>query len=116
MASTKFLDDNGLLYYNQKIQGQLDTKLNKTQDIAQGGKYLAINETSGLLEPRAIDLSNYVEKLTDPDIVYGTDETGEQTSYPLDYFGAIDVVLVDGTSVVTDKVAEIDLEDRKSVV
>ena len=110
MASTKFLDDNGLLYYNQKIQGQLDTKLNKTQDIAQGGKYLAINETSGLLEPRAIDLSNYVEKQTDPDIVYGTDETGEQTIYPLNHFGTIDDVLVDGTTVVTDKVAEIDLE------
>jgi len=109
MATKKFLDDNGLLYYNQKLQLQLSGKVDKNQGIAQGGKYMAVNETTGLLEPRDVDLTGLVAKVTTPSVVYGTDNVGAQTTYLVDSFGLVNDVLVDGISVVTDKIAEIDL-------
>ena len=112
MAGKKFLDDNGLLYYNQKIQLQLGGKLDKNQGTVHGGKFIAINESSGLLEPKElpeVDLSHLVVKVNTPKVVYGTDDGGAQTTYPVNSLGLVDDVLVDGTSVVTDKVAEIDL-------
>ena len=82
MAGKKFLDDSGLLYYNQKIQTQLGTKLDANQGVA---------------------------KVNTPRIVYGTDAVGNQTTHPIDSFGLVDDVKVDGISVVTSKIAEIDL-------
>jgi len=79
MATKKFLDDNGLLYLWQKIRTMLNAKVDNYQGTANGGKILAINSTTGLVEPIAI-----------PDT------------------GVLDVE-VDGASVVTAGVAEIDL-------
>jgi hypothetical protein len=39
--------------------------------------------------------------------VYGTDDTGEQTTYDVNSFGAVDDVKVDGLSVVSNKIANI---------
>lgn len=58
------------------------------------------------------DIESRVEKTSEADKVYGTDENGEQTTYDLDSFGKVDDVLVDGTSVVENKIAEIDLTGK----
>ena len=64
MAGKKFLDDNGLLYYNQKLQTQFATKVDKDQGVAQGGKFLGVNATTGIVEPMNIDLSGKQNSLT----------------------------------------------------
>ena len=46
-----------------------------------------------------------LDKITDANKVYGTDENGEQVSYDVDSFGKVDDVTVGGTSVVSNKVA-----------
>lgn len=55
--------------------------------------------------------SNFVSKTTNPDKVYGTDSNGNQTTYNKDDFGQVEDVQVNGTSVVIDKVANIDLSN-----
>lgn len=57
------------------------------------------------------DVEGKVDKTTQASKVYGTDENGNQTLYPKDSFGQVEDVKVNGESVVTDKVAEIDLTD-----
>ena len=55
----------------------------------------------------AIDPATLVKTTTEADMVYGTDDEGEPTTYPKTSFGAVDDVVVNGASVVTDKVATI---------
>ena len=50
-----------------------------------------------------------VDKVTTPNIVYGTDSNGDQTTYDKNSFGQVDDVKVNGTSVVDNKVASITL-------
>ena len=50
-----------------------------------------------------------VDKVTTPNIVYGTDSNGDQTTYNKNSFGQVDDVQVNGTSVINNKVASITL-------
>ena len=52
-------------------------------------------------------LGSKVDKTTEANKVYGTDENGDQTTYNADNFGKVDDVQVGGVSVVTDKIAEL---------
>ena len=52
-------------------------------------------------------LGNKVDKLSTANIVYGTDSQGNQTSYAVNSFGAVDDVQVNGVSVVSNKVAAV---------
>lgn len=54
-----------------------------------------------------IDLTGKLDKVSDANKVYGTDSNGDQTTYNKDSFGQVDDVQVNGTSVVTNKVATI---------
>lgn len=56
-----------------------------------------------------IDLTGKVDKTSEADKVYGTDAQGNQTTYDVDGFGKVDDVLVNGTSVVTNKIAEVEV-------
>lgn len=63
-----------------------------------------------------IKLEDYVEKTTEANKVYGTDENGDPKLYNQEDFGKIEDVKVDGVSVVTDKVANIDLSGKADKV
>ena len=52
-------------------------------------------------------LDGKVDKVTTPSRVYGTDASGNQITYDYDSFGKVDDVKVDGTSVVTNKIANL---------
>lgn len=56
-----------------------------------------------------VDIDSRVEKTDEADKIYGTDSQGNQTIYDKDSFGQVDDVLVNGTSVVTDKIAEVEV-------
>ena len=56
-----------------------------------------------------IPTSDKVVKTNSANKVYGTDNQGNQITYDKDDFGKVDDVKVNGTSVVSDKVANIDL-------
>ena len=66
----------------------------------------------GIADSVLQDIDNRVEKTNSADKVYGTDENGDQILYDLDSFGKVDDVLVDGQSVVVNKIAEIDLSGK----
>ena len=57
---------------------------------------------------------NKVTKTTAVSKVYGTDNAGAQTTYDVDSFGAVDDVKVDNVSVVTNKIANIDLTGKQN--
>lgn len=52
-------------------------------------------------------LDSKVDKTSESSKVYGTDSSGQQTTYNLNQFGGVGDVLVDGESVVTDNVANL---------
>lgn len=54
-------------------------------------------------------LNGKVDETTSANKVYGTDNNGDQTTYNTTDFGAVDDVQVDGVSVVTSKIANINL-------
>ena len=58
------------------------------------------------------DVENKLDKVDEPDIVYGTDSEGNQTTYDKNSFGKVDDVLVDDISVVENKIAKIDLTGK----
>ena len=60
--------------------------------------------------------SGKVDKVTAVSKVYGTDSTGNQTTYDKDSFGQVDDVKVNNVSVVTNKVANIDLTGKQDVL
>lgn len=61
-----------------------------------------------------VDIDSRVEKTSQADKVYGTDAQGNQTTYDVDGFGKVDDVLVNGTSVVTNKIAEVEVPTEVS--
>jgi hypothetical protein len=81
MADYKFLDYDGLLVYHNELEKLFDKKLDIEQGVEHGNKFMMVNDTTGMLEPR-----------------------------PIGDLGQVDDVKVDGVSVVTDRVALIDLE------
>ena len=52
-------------------------------------------------------LDTKVDKVSTANKVYGTDDSGNQTTYNTDSFGKVDDVRVGGTSVVTNKIANL---------
>ena len=68
-----------------------------------------VDNTSDLSKPISTAtqtaLDNKVSKVTTASKVYGTDASGNQTTYNVNAFGNVDDVTVGGTSVVTNKVA-----------
>jgi hypothetical protein len=77
--------------------------------ILSSTKYLDLAGLGHYNEIIQGQLVGKVDKVDETEIVYGTDETGEQKTYPIAGFGLVNDVLVDGNSVVIDKVALIDL-------
>lgn len=58
----------------------------------------------------------YVELTTNTSRVYGTDNSGNQTTYDKNDFGKVDDVKVDNVSVVTNKIANIDLSGKQDTL
>lgn len=56
--------------------------------------------------------NNKLDKVDTPEVVYGTDEEGNQTTYSIDSFGKVEDVWVDGHSVLDHKIAKIDLTGK----
>lgn len=57
-------------------------------------------------------VENKVDKTDIPNQFYGTDEDGNQTTYDISVLGDVEDVLVDGESVVEDRIARIDLTGK----
>jgi len=67
-----------------------------------------INQITTSLNERIDSIDNIkLDKQTGPLSVYGTDTDGNQTMYNIDSFGKVDDVKVAGTSVVTNKIANL---------
>ena len=85
-------------------------KLSETIDLSD---YATITYVDGQISSEATARQNAdaqkVDKVTTASRVYGTDENGDQTTYDFNALGKVDDVKVNGTSVVTDKVANITL-------
>ena len=114
-----------------KVYGTDETGASTTYDLSQMGgdgkvKDVTVNGTSVLNETTGvanIDTSSFatnsalqalsntvdgkVERTTAADSVYGTGSSGQPTTYPKSSFGAVNDVKVNGTSVVTDRTANI---------
>lgn len=52
-------------------------------------------------------LEDKLDKTSDTSVVYGTDAQGDQTTYAVSSFGAVDDVQVNGVSVVSNKIASV---------
>jgi len=52
-------------------------------------------------------LSEKVDKVSTHNVVYGTDNQGNQTSYAVNSFGQVDDVQMNGTTIVSNKIAEL---------
>lgn len=57
-------------------------------------------------------LGPYVNTVSNANKVYGTDNSGNQTTYDVNSFGQVDDVKVNNVSVVTNKIANIDLTGK----
>lgn len=55
-------------------------------------------------------IDNKLDRVDTPNIVYGTDENGDQTTYDVNSFGKIEDVQLNGVSVVENKIANIEPE------
>lgn len=75
---------------------------------------ITVGENEIILVPDETEeeLAKKVDKTTENNKIYGTDEQGNQTTYDKDSFGQVDDVQVDGVSVVTNKIANIDLTGK----
>jgi hypothetical protein len=71
-----------------------------------------LSQMNTAVEDLEEEIDNKVDKVSANSKVYGTSSTGEQTTYDLFSFGAVDDVKVDGESVVTNKIASIDLTGK----
>lgn len=77
-----------------------------TQEIGQ-----AITDLQGLISTETTRATTAegtkVDKVSTANRVYGTDSNGDQTTYDKNSFGQVDDVTVNGTSVVSNKVASL---------
>ena len=95
-----------------------DVTVNGTSVLNEGTGVAAIDLT-GLATNAALQTLNNkvdgkVSQTSSVDSIYGTDDTGQQTTYPKSSFGAVNDVKVNGTSVITDKVANISVPSLAS--
>ena len=89
-------------WVKQAYYGDILTAISDDQSIID--KINEIVENNSVV----VDLGvNKLDKITDANKVYGTDENGNQVAYNADSFGKVDDVKVGGTSVVTNKIAEL---------
>lgn len=77
-----------------------------------GVNALILNAEDGISLVQVEDVAtisgvNLLSKTETASVVYGTDSEGNQTTYPLSALGGVSDVQVDGTSVVTDTIAEL---------
>lgn len=80
----------------------------KVDDVRVDGVSVVTNKIA------EIDLTGKVDKTSEADKVYGTDSEGNQTTYDKNDFGKVDDVLVNGTSVVTNKIANVTVPTKTS--
>ena len=77
-----------------------------------------IKVTNKTLEQNVQDIINSlntkVEQTTEINKIYGTNETGNQTTFNKDDLNKVDDVQVDGVSILNDKVANIDIQSIKT--
>lgn len=77
-----------------------------------------IKVTNKTLEQNVQDIINSlntkVEQTSEINKVYGTNETGNQTTFNKDDLNKVDDVQVDGVSILNDKVANIDIQSIKT--
>lgn len=101
-----------------EITVELDKKAN-VEDLADYAKTASINTLLTLKADKATvytkaevntALEDKVNKVSTPDVVYGTNDKGEQVTYGKDSFGQVDDVKINGTSVVTDRVASLTVD------
>lgn len=102
--------------FNQ-LKEDIDSHINDKQNPHKVTKAQVglsnVDNTSDLSKPisiatqTALDLK--IDKITETNRVYGTDSLGNQTTYDIESFSKVDDVKINGTSVVTDKVASFSL-------
>ena len=77
-----------------------------------------IKVTNKTLEQNVQDIINSlntkVEQTSEINKIYGTNETGNQTTFNKDDLNKVDDVQVDGVSILNDKVANIDIQSVKT--
>lgn len=99
------IQDGQIVYVKDTGEQYLDVE---TQRIKITNKTLEQN-----IQDTVKQLDTKVEKTTEINKVYGTDESGNQTTFNKDDLNKIDDVQVDGISVVDDKIVSIDLQSLK---
>ena len=87
-------------------------EVHHTEDLVGKGTRLSPLGLSEEILHNIHDVENKLDKVDDPNIVYGTDEEGNQTTYDKNSFGKVDDVLVDEVSVVENKIAHINLTGK----
>lgn len=95
---------------DKALQDALDAEISRSIE-----KDEELDETIGQLSDYITEsIENKLDKVNNiPNIIYGTDENGNQTVYDKESFGQVDDVRVNGESVVVDKIANIDIEADK---
>lgn len=97
----------------EKMIKEIEANAEKITSMTYVNDVLTINIQTAKGESRSVNViiptSNKVEKTSSVKKVYGTDEQGNQVVYDVDSFGQVDDVKVNGVSVVSNKVAIIDL-------
>ena len=79
--------------------------LSKINDVI--ATYDEVNYLSGVTSSVQNQINDKVTKTSNISKVYGTDSSGNQTTYDYDSFGKVDDVKVGNTSVVTNKIANL---------
>ena len=135
-ASKKYVDDglSGKLDKNSDITGGTHTKITyDNKGLVTAGADLTaedipeitlskitdvtatateINYLSGVTSSVQTQIDSKLTTTSELEKVYGTDDQGRQVLYDKSSFGQVDDVRVDGTSVVTNKIANIDLSGK----
>lgn len=97
----------------EKMIKEIEANAEKITSMTYVNDVLTINIQTAKGESRSVNViiptSNKVEKTSSAKKVYGTDEQGNQVVYDVDSFGQVDDVKVNGVSVVSNKIAIIDL-------
>lgn len=105
------------------VTGELETHVGNTSNPHSVTKAQVglgnVDNTSDLNKPISTATQNALDSKLDKSNsaskVYGTDSTGAQITYNVDSFGQVDDVQVNGTSVVSNKIANIDLTTKSGI-
>ena len=100
------IQDGQIIYVKDRGEHYLDVD---TQRIKVTNKTLEQN-----VQDIINSLNTKVEQTTEINKIYGTNETGNQTTFNKDDLNKVDDVQVDGVSILNDKVANIDIQSIKT--